>query len=48
MAYENALDIFVVQRDGRHYEQDWVKGWYYNSTYPGMPETGSYFYALSK
>ena len=48
IAYENALDIFVVQRVGRHYMQDWIKGWYYNSTYPGMPETGSYFYALSK
>jgi peptide/nickel transport system substrate-binding protein len=48
IAYENALDIFVVQRVGRHYMQDWVKGWYYNPTYPGMPETGSYFYALSK
>lgn len=48
LAYENALDIFVVQRQGRHYEQSWVKGWYYNPTYPGAPETGSYFYALSK
>lgn len=48
LAYENALDIFVVQRVGRHYEQMWVKGWYYNPTYPGAPETGSYFYALSK
>ncbi len=48
IAYENALDIFVVQRAGRHYMQDWIKGWYYNPTYPGMPETGSYFYALSK
>jgi len=48
IAYENALDIFVVQRAGRHYMQDSIKGWYYNPTYPGMPETGSYFYALSK
>ncbi|HBY97857.1 MAG TPA: peptide ABC transporter substrate-binding protein [Chloroflexi bacterium] len=43
LAYENALDIFVVQPQGRHYEQTWVKGWYYNPTYPGI-----YFYALSK
>jgi peptide/nickel transport system substrate-binding protein len=48
LAYENALDIFVVQRVGRHYEQMWVNGWYYNPTYPGSPETGSYFYVLSK
>jgi peptide/nickel transport system substrate-binding protein len=43
LAYENALDIFVVQPQGRHYEQMWVHGWYYNPTYPGI-----YFYALSK
>ena len=48
LAYENALDIFVVQRVGRHYEQAWVQGWYYNPIYPGMPETGTYFYVLSK
>lgn len=48
LAYENALDIFVVQRVGRHYMQDWVHGWYYNPTYPGAPETGTYLYALSK
>jgi peptide/nickel transport system substrate-binding protein len=48
IAYENALDIFVVQRVGRHYEQMWVNGWYYNPIYPGSPETGSYFYVLSK
>ena len=48
IAYENALDLFVVQRQARHYEQSWVKGWYYNSTYPGSTPTGEYFYALSK
>jgi peptide/nickel transport system substrate-binding protein len=48
IAYENALDLFVVQRQARHYEQLWVKGWYYNSTYPGSTPTGEYFYALSK
>jgi peptide/nickel transport system substrate-binding protein len=48
IAYENALDLFVVQRQERHYEQLWVKGWYYNSTYPGSTPTGEYFYALSK
>jgi peptide/nickel transport system substrate-binding protein len=43
LAYENALDIFVDQPQGRQYMQNWVQGWYYNPTYPGQ-----YFYALSK
>jgi peptide/nickel transport system substrate-binding protein len=43
LAYENALDLFAVQPQARHYEQTWVKGWYYNPTY-----SGQYFYALSK
>ena len=48
LAYQNALDLFVVQRVGRHYMQDWVQGYYYNPAYYGAPDTGSYFYALSK
>jgi peptide/nickel transport system substrate-binding protein len=44
LAYENALDIFVVQPQARHYEQTWVNGWYYNSIFGG----NIYFYALSK
>jgi peptide/nickel transport system substrate-binding protein len=48
LAYENALDIFVVQRQERHYEQLWMKGWYYNPTYPGGTPVGEYFYTLSK
>jgi len=43
LAYENVLDLFAVQPQARHYEQTWVKGWYYNPTY-----SGQYFYALSK
>ena len=43
LSYENALDIFVVQPEARYYEQDWVKGYYYNPTYGGP-----YFYSLSK
>jgi peptide/nickel transport system substrate-binding protein len=42
-AYENALDIFIVQPQTRHYEQTWLKGYYYNPIYPGI-----YFYSLSK
>ncbi len=48
ITYENALDIFVVQRQERHYEQLWMKGWYYNPTYPGATPVGEYFYTLSK
>lgn len=43
LTYRNALDLFVVQPEVRHYEQTWVKGYYYNSIYPGI-----YFYPLSK
>jgi peptide/nickel transport system substrate-binding protein len=43
LSYENALDLFVDQPEGRHYEQMWVKGYYYNPIYPGI-----YFYSLSK
>lgn len=43
IAYENALDVFMVQAQTRVYMRDWVKGYYYNPTYPGF-----YFYSLSK
>ena len=43
LSFKNALDLFVVQPEGRHYEQMWVKGYYYNPIYPGI-----YFYPLSK
>jgi len=43
LTYKNALDLFVVQPENRHYEQMWVKGYYYNAIYPGI-----YFYSLSK
>jgi peptide/nickel transport system substrate-binding protein len=45
LSYEHALDIFLVEPQGRHYEQAWVDGWYPNPTYPAP---GLYFYALSK
>jgi peptide/nickel transport system substrate-binding protein len=44
LAYENALDIFISQPQGRHYEQSWLKGWYYN---PGFG-ANTYYYSLSK
>ena len=43
LAVEKAIDIFLIQPTGRHYEQKWVQGWYYNPAYPG-----TYFYPLSK
>jgi peptide/nickel transport system substrate-binding protein len=47
LAYENALVLFVVQPQARHYEQLTVQGWYYDPTYQNAPQ-GGYFYALSK
>ncbi len=41
--YENAIAIRGAVATGRHYEQKWVQGWYYNPIYPG-----NYYYALSK
>jgi peptide/nickel transport system substrate-binding protein len=43
LSYQNALDIFLVQPLGRHYQRTWVQGYYYNPIYPGI-----YFYPLSK
>ncbi|MGM0373715.1 MAG: ABC transporter substrate-binding protein [Chloroflexota bacterium] len=43
LAVEHVIDIFGVQPQGRHYEQTWVEGWYYNAAYPGP-----YFYVLDK
>jgi peptide/nickel transport system substrate-binding protein len=34
MAVEDVLDIFMTQATGRHYEQQWVKGYYNNPIYP--------------
>ena len=47
MAVDNALDIFMSTATQRHYEQTWVKGWYYNPIYSGAPYAG-YYYAYSK
>jgi peptide/nickel transport system substrate-binding protein len=41
--YENAPAIRLAVATGRHYEQRWVNGWYYNPVYPG-----TYFYSLSE
>ncbi|MCD6511932.1 MAG: ABC transporter substrate-binding protein [Thaumarchaeota archaeon] len=41
--YEDVPSVPLAQPVDRHYERDWVKGWYYNPIYPGV-----YFYPLSK
>jgi peptide/nickel transport system substrate-binding protein len=42
--YAEAPSLMTVQPYGRHYERQWVHGWFYNSIYPGLmfygtPET---------
>jgi peptide/nickel transport system substrate-binding protein len=41
--YDNAIAIRLPVATGRHYEQRWVEGWYYNPIYPWY-----YYYPLSK
>jgi peptide/nickel transport system substrate-binding protein len=43
LAYEDAIAIFTYQALGRHYQQRWVDGYYYNPTWPGRN-----FYVLAK
>jgi peptide/nickel transport system substrate-binding protein len=50
-AYEELMDIFfgeaatvmTAQTKGRHYERDWVQGWYYNIIWPG-----NWYYTMYK
>jgi len=41
--YDSAIAIRLPIPTGRHYEQRWVQGYYYNMIY-----SGAYYYALSK
>jgi peptide/nickel transport system substrate-binding protein len=43
LAHEWAINVAHIQLLARHYEQVWVRGWYYNPAYPG-----EYFYVLWK
>ncbi len=43
MDYDEAIAIRLAVATGRHYEQRWVQGWFYNPIY-----AGSYYYVLSK
>jgi hypothetical protein len=37
--FDDVPSVTIVQPLGRHFERDWVRGWYYNPIYPGF-----YFY----
>jgi len=39
MYYQDVPSLALVQPLGRHWERDWVQGWYHNPMYPG-----GYFY----
>lgn len=43
--FQNALDVWLVQPEGRVYEQLWVQGFYFN---PIFGNTVFYFYPMSK
>jgi len=34
--YEDCPSVPLAQPLGRHYERDWVQGWYYNPIFPGV------------
>jgi peptide/nickel transport system substrate-binding protein len=41
--FEDAVSFALVQATGRHWERDWMQGWYSNPIYPG-----TYWYHLWK
>jgi hypothetical protein len=43
LAIADCPSVAILQPIGRHFERDWVVGWYYNPVYPG-----EYFYNLWK
>jgi peptide/nickel transport system substrate-binding protein len=43
LSHDYAINVAHIQLLARHYEQVWVRGWYYNPAYPGQ-----YFYVLWK
>jgi peptide/nickel transport system substrate-binding protein len=43
LAIEDCPSVPLYQPVGRHFERDWVQGWYYNPMYPG-----NYYYHLWK
>ena len=42
--YEDVPSVTIVQPLGRHWERDWLNGWYYNPVFPDI----GYFYTLWK
>lgn len=45
--YEDVPSIPLYQPEARHYERDWVHGWYYNPIYP-EGEIAGYVYPIYK
>jgi ABC-type transport system substrate-binding protein len=45
--YNDVPSVATDQPTGRHYQRDWVQGWYFNPIIPGTPEMG-YVYTVSK
>jgi peptide/nickel transport system substrate-binding protein len=43
LAVDDCPSFTLVQSTGRHFERDWVQGWYYNSVY-----SGNFYYNLWK
>ncbi|MBE0478164.1 ABC transporter substrate-binding protein, partial [Candidatus Aerophobetes bacterium] len=45
--HEDVPSVPLYQEFLRHYERDWVHGWYYNPIYPGADIQG-YLYPIFK
>jgi len=45
--YGDVPSIILTQALVRHYQRDWIHGWYWNPVIPGG-DTAGYFYAMSK
>ncbi len=45
--YDDVPTVVLNQGSVRHYERDWIQGWYWNPCIP-QADIGGYFYPLSK
>lgn len=43
LAHDDAVSVYLEQPAARHWEQSWLKGYYFNPIYPGF-----YYYVFSK
>jgi len=46
--YEDVPSLPTIQALGRHYEQDWVQGYFYNPIIPETPHSCGYYYPIWK